>query len=426
MAKNITYLDNASTTPVSKEVFSAMAPYLKGEYGNPSSLHEKGRKAKEAIEESKKEIASIIHCRPSEFVITGSATEADNLALAGVARANKPARAGGEYGNKIIISSVEHKGVISICEVLEKEGFEIIKLPVDENGTVVLSELKKELNEKTILVSITMADSETGTIQPTKEIGRIIKNFRIGKNYPYFHVDASQAAQYLDLNIEKLGVDMMTISAHKMGGPKGIGGLYVKKGIKINPVIFGGGQQGTVRSGTENVAGIVGFGCAMKLTEKIKQKEFVRVKKLRDKLEKEIFKTIPKVVLNGHSENRLPNFLNVSFLDIEGEALLLYLDNDGIMVSTGSACNSDSLEPSYILMAQGKPYEYIHGSIRFSLGKTTTDKDIKNVMKSLPKVVKLLRSVSPLDVNMKEKNEMTEPKAFVGGQRPHFLRKNDK
>ena len=417
MGKKYVYLDNASTTPVNKGVLLAMLPYLGEEYGNPSSLHEKGRNAKDAVDEAKTEIVSALNCRISEFVFTGSATEADNLAIAGVARANR------NFGNKIIVSAVEHKGVLSVCEMLKKEGFEIISLPVNEKGMVSLSDLKKELDEKTILVSVTMADSETGTIQPTKEISKIIRNFR-KDNYPVFHTDVSQTFGYLDIDSQKLGVDLLTISAHKIGGPKGIGGLYIRNGIKISPVIFGGGQQGKIRSGTENVSGIVGFGEAVKLNQKNKLKEFAKIKKLRDKLEKGIFKIIPKVVLNGDHENRLPNFLNLSFLDIEGEALLLYLDNAGIMVSTGSACNSDSLEPSYILMAHGKPYEFIHGSIRFTLGKATTEKDIDYTLKTLPKIVKLLRSISPLDVNMEKKSEMSEPKAFVGNQRPHFLRKN--
>ena len=417
MAKKHTiYLDNAATTPIRKEVLLALMPYLKEEYGNPSSLHEKGRRAGSAVNMAKSEITSILHCQPSEFIFTGSATEADNLAIAGVVRANK------ENGNKIIVSSVEHKGILSVCENLQREGFQTVFLPVDENGVVNLQDLKKELDEKTVLVSVTMVDSETGTIQPIKEISKIVKNFRAGEKLPYFHTDASKAASFLDMDIQKLGVGLMTLSAHKIGGPKGIGGLFVKRGVNIEPVIFGGGQQGKIRSGTENVAGIVGFGEAIRLNERNKNKEFVRIKKLRDRLEKGIIKTIPKTVLNGHPENRLPNFLNISFLDIEGEALLLYLDNAGIMVSTGSACNSDSLEPSYILMAQGKPYEFIHGSIRFTLGHLTTSKDIDFTLKELPKIVKLLRSVSPLDIKVDEKNEMSEPKAFIGNQKPHFLR----
>jgi cysteine desulfurase len=305
---------------------------------------------------------------------------------------------------------------------MEKEGFEIVKLPVSRNGLINPEDLKRELNDRTILVSVTMADSETGTLQPITEISEIINNFRSKKTHPYFHTDASQAISYMDLDVSRLGVDLMTISAHKIGGPKGIGGLYVRQGTKINPIIYGGGQQSRLRSGTENVPAIVGFAKALELNQKNKKNEFGRIKKLRDKLEMGIFKSIPKVVLNGHQEKRLPNFLNVSILDIEGEALLLYLDELGIMVSTGSACNSESLEPSYVLTALGNPYEFVHGSVRFSLGKINTDKDVNFVLKHLPKVVKRLREISPLNLKLNQKEKISNKKAFVGGQTPHFLK----
>ena len=407
-----------------------MLPYFKKEYGNPSNLYEMGRKAKEAIREATEKISKVLHCRPDEFIFTGSATEADNLAIAGVARANK------EFGNKIIVSSVEHKGILAVCEALKKEGFEIVKLPVDKYGVVDLEFLKKELDDKTILVSITMADSETGTLQPIFEIAKIISNFKNrqisnskfqipnGKMaLPFFHTDATGAASYNDINIEKLGVDLMTLGAHKLGGPKGIGGLYVKNGVKVNPIIFGGGQQGKLRSGTENVPAIVGFGEAMVINGKNKKKEIARVKKLRDRLEQGIFKSIPKVILNGHPKNRLPNFLNISILDVEGEALLLYLDELGIMVNTGSACNSESLEPSYVLTAIGNPYEFVHGSIRFTLGKMNTEKEVDYVLKHLPQIVAKLRKISPLNLSLGQTEKTSAPEAFVGNQTPHFLRK---
>ncbi|MCR4275476.1 MAG: cysteine desulfurase [Candidatus Wolfebacteria bacterium] len=418
------YFDYAATTPLDKWVFLKMKPYFSENFGNPSNLYESGRKAKLAISEAINKITKVLNCAPGEFIFTSGATEADNLAIAGIARANK------EFGNKIIISAVEHKGIMSVCDALKKEGFEIVKIPVDKFGTVDLKKLKKEINSKTILVSITYADSETGTAQPVAEIAKIIRKFREGKHskpytlnpIPYFHTDASQAAPYLDINIENIGVDLMTLSAHKIYGPKGIGGLYIKKGIKIKPIIFGGGQQ-SLRSGTQNVPAIVGFGEAIILAEKNKKAEFKHAKQLRDKLEKGIFKIIPKVVLNGHSKNRLPNFLNISILDIEGEALLLYLDEKGIAVGTGSACNSENLEPSYILSALGRSYEYIHGSVRFTMGKYTTDSDINYVLKNLPEMVKKLRQISPLNLKIKKPKKISQLKAFVGGKTPHFLRR---
>ena len=394
-----------------------MLPYLKEKFGNPSNLYEIGREAARAIAEATETITANIGCEDREFVYTGSATEADNLTILGIARAY------GQQGGKIIVSQVEHKGILSVCKALAKEGFEIVRLPVKKNGLVDLEVLKKELDEKTLLVSVTMADSETGTLQPISEISKIIKSFRKDGALPYLHTDASQAAGYLDIKVNKLGVDLMTLSAHKLGGPKGIGGLFVRRGIKLAPLIYGGGQQTGLRSGTENVAGIVGFAKALELNAKSKKQESLRLKKLRDTLEKGILRSIPKTIVNGHPKNRLPNFLNVSILDVEGEALLLYLDELGIAVNTGSACNSQSLEPSYILEALGHPYEYIHGSLRFTLGKENKMEDIKYVLKHLPQVVQKLRLVSPLDLSLHQTQKMSDPRAFVGNQTPHFLRK---
>jgi cysteine desulfurase len=262
------------------------------------------------------------------------------------------------------------------------------------------------------------------------EIANIVKEFKKSKNptstIPYVHTDASQAAAYADVNVEKLGVDLMTLSAHKMGGPKGIGALFVRRGVKIKPIVYGGGQQGKLRSGTENVPAIVGFGMAMVLNEKGKVAKRKRIKKIRDNLEKGIFKLIPKIVLNGNKTKRLPNFLNISILDVEGEALLLHLDELGIMVNTGSACNSESLEPSYVLTAIGNPYEFVHGSIRFTLGHTTKDSDITYVLKHLPKIVEKLRKISPLNLSLNQKENISDSRAFIGNQTPHFLRKNKK
>src|ERR1035437_1046766 len=452
MKKRQAYFDNASTTPLDRRVLKAMMPYFTDDYGNPSNLYETGRCAKKAIALAGEQIAAALHCRADEIVFTGSATEADNLAIAGAARAHK------EHGNRIIISALEHKGIMAVCTALEKEGFEIIKLPVGKDGMVNPEEVRKNINDKTIIVSITMADSETGTLQPIREIAEVIidakmkhgseavasgatprdrgslmsANLVLGsrsvgnglKIYPLFHTDASQAAAYADINVEKLGVDLLTLSAHKLRGPKGIGALYVRRGVKLNPIIYGGGQQGRLRSGTENVPAIVGFGKAMELNEAYKKTGSAHVKKLRDALQEGIFTLIKKVVLNGHPTKRLPNFLNISILDIEGESLLLELDEHGIMINTGSACNSESLEPSYVLTALGNPYEFVHGSIRFSLGKDTTISLVNYVLKYLPKIVERLRKISPLELSPDERKIMSDPRAFIGNQTPHFLRKN--
>ena len=395
-----------------------MEPYFAEEFGNPANVYELGYRARRAVENSLCKIAAVLNCKPEEFIFTGSATESDNLAILGVARANK------EFGNKIIISNIEHKGIIAACDALKEEGFKICELKAGKDGLINPEDLKKFLDERTILVSITYADNETGTIQPIEELDIIIKKFRDNNNrtLPYFHIDAAQAAPYLDLDVGKLNVDLMTLSSHKIYGPKGIAGLYIREGINIKPVIFGGGLRSKLRSGTENVPGIVGFAEALSIVSKEKAKEFERIKKLRDKLQKGILKSIPKVVLNGHLAYQLPNFINVSILDIEGEALLLHLSEKGIYVNTGSACNAEKLEPSHILAALGLPYEYIHGSIRFTLGKSTTDKSINYVLDHLPEIVYKLRQISPLNINIEEKKIISQPAAFVGGKTPHFLR----
>jgi cysteine desulfurase len=410
--KQLHYFDHASTTPLNKEVLAAMLPYFGEKFGNPSNLYELGREARQAVSEATAKICAAIRCEADEIIYTGSATEADNLALAGFARANK------QFGNRIIISSLEHKGVQAVCTKLAKEGFEIVKIRADKKGIIDLKELKSKLDEKTILVSVCMADSETGTIQPVKKIAQIVKNDNAA-----FHTDASQAAAHMDIDVNKLGLDLMTLSAHKLGGPKGIGALYVRNGIKLEPIVFGGGQQGRIRSGTENVPAIVGFGEAVRLNSLGRSRESTRTKKLRDRLERGIIEKIPKVRLNGHRTNRLPNFLNISILDIEGEALLLYLDELGIVVNTGSACNSENLEPSAVLTSLGNPYEFVHGSIRFTLGTNTTEKNVDYVLKHLPRIVEKLRKISPLNLRMDQKAEMSTPKAFVGRQTPHFIRK---
>lgn len=411
------YFDYASTAPLDPRVLGKMRPYLGREFGNPSNLYKLGRNAKRAIDGAKEKICAALNCGPQEFIFTGSATEADNLAVLGIARANK------HLGNKIITSAIEHKAVLAACRSLEEEGFKVVEIGVDKDGLVNPKEIAGALDDKTVLVSIMYANNEIGTIQPIKEIADIIRNFRKSnkQEHPYFHTDASQAVNYLDIDVKRLGVDLLTLSGHKIYGPKGVGGLYVHKGIRIKPFVFGGGQQAGIRPGTENIAAIVGLGEAMMLAEKIKRKEYKRIKALRDRLERGIRRSIPKVILNGHPELKLPNILNVSILDIEGESALLRLDEFGISVNTGSACNSQSLEPSYVLMALGRPYEYIHGSLRFSLGRYTAKESVDYLLKILPETVKKLRQISPVNLNPGDKKEMSLPQAFVGGQTPHFL-----
>jgi cysteine desulfurase len=372
--KRKVYLDHAATTPLDSKVFSKMRPYLAEKYGNPRALYALGREAKVALVVAREQVAKVIHSRPEELIFTSGATESDNLVLLGVARANK------SKGNKILISAVEHKGILSVAQELKKEGFEIMVIPVQKDGLLDLQKLEELIDEKTILVSVTAADSETGTIQPLKEVSKIIAGRCL------FHTDATQAAVYLDLDVKKLSVDLMTLSAHKIYGPKGVGALYVRQGVRL----------AKSHSGTENVPAIVGFGEALTLVAKNRKREAIKVKKLRDELERGIFQTIPKVLLNGHKTKRLPNFLNVSILDIEGEAMLLYLDELGIMAGTGSACDAENLKPSAVLTAMGNPYDFVHGSLRFTLGRQNTSAEVKYVLRELPKVVAKLRKISPL------------------------------
>lgn len=419
------YFDYAATTPLDPGIFRVMKPYFACHFGNPSNLHRFAHRSKIAISGALEKISSILNCSPQEFIFTSSATESNNTAILGVARANKA------FGNRVIVTNIEHKSVLAAADILAKEGFEVIKLKVDKNGLVSPQDVTRYLNSKTILVSVIYANNEVGTVQPIAEISAAIQKIRISLNRnsdssnrcPLFHTDATQAISYLDIDTQKLGVDLMTLSAHKIYGPKGIGGLYIRKGVKMQPLIIGGGQQNNLRSGTENVPAIVGFGEAVALAENNKKRECRRIRALRNRLEKGVFKLIHKVILNGHPQKRLPNFLNVSILDIEGEAALLYLDRKGIAVSTGSACHSQTLEPSYVISALDRPYEQIHGSLRFSLGKFTTKESVDYVLRHLPLIVKKLRQISPVNLRPGEKKICSMPEAFVGNQMPHFTRK---
>lgn len=387
------YLDHAATTYLDPEVKKAMKPYWSLKFGNPSSLYLEGRIAKKAIEDSREKIAQFLNALPSEIFFVSGGTESDNLAILGTALANK------DKGNHLITSNIEHHAVLHSFQYLEKQGFKVTYLPVNKCGIVSPESVSKALTAKTILISIMYANNEIGIIEPISEISKGFKSFCTSDSVlhtPYFHTDACQAAGYLDLDVNKLGVDLMTLNGSKIYGPKGIGILYVRKETGIQPIIFGGGQEKGFRPGTENVPGIVGFTKALELVQQNKDKEVKRLAELRNYLIKEIMATIPKVVLNGHPTKRLPNNVNISILDIEGEALILHLDKLGISASTGSACTSLSLEPSHVLLALGLPHEACHGSLRLTLGKKTTKKDVDYVLKVLPQVVENLRNISPI------------------------------
>lgn len=408
------YLDHASTTYLDLEVERAMKPYWQKNYGNPSSLHRVGREAKVAIDQARQTVARILNCSISEVVFTGSGTESDNMAIFGVARAFQPAGGppAGGAGKKphVITTKIEHHAVLDPCHQLEKEGFGVTYLPVGKDGLVESKTVEKAIRPETFLVSIMYANNEIGTIQPIAEIAKVIGNFRDKlriKNselakYPLLHTDACQAPGALPVDVKKLGVDLMTVNGSKIYGPKGVGILYKNTDVKIQPLVFGGGQEMGLRSGTENVANIVGMARALELAEKSREKESRRLAALRDYFIKELIRRIHKVRLNGHPVLRLPNNVNVSILDIEGEAVILHLDELGICASTGSACASGSLEPSYVILALGLPYEYAHGSLRFTLGKRTIKADIDCVLKVLPGIVEKLRLISPVKVKMRK------------------------
>ncbi len=379
------YLDYAATTPMDPEVLKAMLPYFTDRFGNPSSIHSFGQEAKAAVEKAREEIASFLGAKQDEIIFTSGGSESDNFAIKGVAYANK------HKGNHIITSSIEHHAVIKSCEFLEKMGFEVTYLPVSKDGLVDPEDVKKAITDKTILISIMHASNEIGTIQPIKEIGKIAREKKI-----YFHSDAVQTFGHIHINVDELNVDLLSVSAHKLCGPKGIGILYVRKGTKIVSFIHGGGQERKRRASTENVPAIVGFGKAVEIAKKTMDEEVKKLVILRDKLIKGILEKIDNVYLNGHPERRLPNNVNVSVESIEGESMLLSLDMEGIAASTGSACTSASLEASHVLLALGLSHELAHGSLRFTLGRYTEKEDINKVLEILPKIVKKLRSISPL------------------------------
>lgn len=382
--KNI-YFDNAATTKLDDEVLKEMLPYLKDNYGNPSSIYKLGREARKAIEDSREKIAKVLNCKANEIYFTAGGSESDNTAIKGIAKANK------KRGNHIITSKIEHPAVLETCKQLEKEGFEITYISVDEKGIVDLEELNKSIKPTTILITIMFANNEIGTIQPIEEIGKIAKGNNI-----YFHTDSVQAVGSIKIDVQKLNIDSLSLSGHKFYGPKGVGALYVKTGVPFEKFISGGHQERNKRAGTENVAGIVGIGKAIELAYENLDEYNKKIKELRDYYVKQVEEKIPYIKINGDMEKRLPGNSNISFRFIEGEGLLLNLDLKGICASSGSACTSGSLDPSHVLLAIGLPHEIAHGSLRVSIGKYNTKEEIDYLIENLMEIVTRLREMSPL------------------------------
>ncbi|MEK9209474.1 MAG: cysteine desulfurase family protein [Patescibacteria group bacterium] len=395
------YFDHASTTELDPRVKKAMEPYWEKKFGNPSSIYAEGREAKAAIETARKTIADLISARPEEIIFTAGGTESDNLAILGGVRGHRMSSRTSDVPTPHVITlKIEHHAVLRPIEELEKKGLiRAAYLDVDKNGLIDLAEFRKSLTENTILVSIGYANNEIGVIQPIAEISKIIRKF---KKEIIFHTDACQAASYLEMNVQKLGVDLMAVNGSKIYGPKGIGFLYARNGIKLEPILYGGGQEKGIRSGTENVPAIVGLAEAFRLVQEQRKKESARLIKIRDFIISELQKKIPEVVLNGHPTKRLPNNVSLSVLNAEGESMVLYLDAKGIAASTGSACTSESLEPSHVIMALGLAFEYAHGSLRFTLGRKNTKKDAEYLIKTLPPIVEKLRQMSPAKFSRKK------------------------
>ena len=380
------YLDHSATTPVDLEVAALMMTYYTEKYGNPSSVHSFGREARQALEEARRQVAELIGATPQEVTFTSGGTEADNLAILGTVEAMR------KKGKHLITSAIEHHAVLQTFEYLEKKGFELTIIPVDSEGIVSVEDDRKAIRPDTILISVMHANNEVGAIQPIAEIGQLAKEHGIT-----FHVDAVQSLGKIPINVKDLNIDLMTVSSHKIYGPKGVGALYIRKGVRIVPLTHGGSQEKKRRSGTENTPGIIGFGKACELIGKRMVEEAKLQTKLRDKLMNGILERIEYVKVNGPlGEKRLPNNVNVSIRFVEGESLLLSLDMLGIAASSGSACTSGSLDPSHVLLAMGLVHEIAHGSLRFSLGRQNTEEEIDYVLEQLPKIVERLRMMSPL------------------------------
>jgi len=383
--KRIIYMDHSATTYVRKEVVTAMIPYFTEHFGNPSSIYGIARESKRAVDAARAQVAKALGADPEEIYFTSGGSESDNWALKGVAYANR------KRGNHIITTQIEHHAVLHTCQFLEKGGFDVTYLPVDKYGLVDPAALEAAITDKTILVSIMYANNEIGTIEPIAELGAIARARKV-----YLHTDAVQAIGNVPIDVKAQNIDMLSLSAHKFYGPKGVGALYIRKGVRIENLIHGGGQERKRRAGTENLAGIVGMGKAIELATADIAGHNEKIRAMRDRLIKTVLVEIPHTRLNGHPEKRLPGNFNVSFEFIEGESMLLWLDDEGICASTGSACTSGSLEPSHVLLATGVPVEVSHGSLRLTLGDANTEQDVDTVLAVLPKVVSRLRAMSPL------------------------------
>ncbi len=382
MTSQLVYMDHGATSPLREEALEAMLPFLKEQYGNPSSLHAQGREVRNSVEEAREKTARAIGAEPEEIYFTSGATEANNISLRGKA---KTVTGKGH----IITSSIEHHAVLDVCRDLEKEGFAVTYVPVDGYGRVDPEAVEEAINDNTFIISIMAANNEIGTLQPVEKIGKIAREHGV-----LFHTDAVQSVGQLPVDVNNLNADLLSLSAHKFNGPKGIGALYMRKGIKIAPLYHGGGQERKLRPGTENVPGIIGLGRALELSVEEMWEKKKHLESLRDRLIKGLL-DIEEVYLNGHPEERLPGNVNVSFKYIEGESILLSLDMEGIAASSGSACSSGSLEPSHVLSAIGLDHSIAHGSVRFSLGRGNSEEDIDLVLKKIPSIVERLRSMSP-------------------------------
>ncbi|GMR04150.1 MAG: cysteine desulfurase NifS [Thermodesulfobacteriota bacterium] len=379
------YFDHNATTPLDEEVLAEMLPYLKDEWGNPSSIHWASRKPRQGLDTAREQVAAFLNCAPLEIIFTSTGTESDNLAIKGIAYGKR------KKGNHIITTKVEHPAVMNTCKYLEKEGFEVTYLGVNEKGMIDLGELEESITDQTILITVMYANNETGVIFPIEDIAKIAKDKGVT-----FHTDAVQAAGKVALDMKKLDVDLLSISGHKLYGPKGTGALFARRGVRLVPLIHGGHHERNRRGGTENVAGLVGLGKACEIAARDMKKEVPYLKNLRDRLEKGFMEKIPDIKINGDIEKRLPNTANISFEYVEGESLLLNLDMLGIAASSGSACTSGSLEPSHVLLAMSLSHEMSHGSVRFSLGKCNTVEEIDFLIEKMPPIVERMRSMSPL------------------------------
>lgn len=379
------YLDHNATTPVHPEVYEAMKPFFQNQFGNSSSIHWAGREVRKYVEEARAKVAELLHASAEEIIFTGCGTESDNMAIKGVAYSWR------EKGNHIITTQVEHHAVLHTCQFMEKMGYEVTYLPVDNYGLIDLELLRRSIKPQTVLVTIMFANNETGTIFPIEEIGEIIHEKGV-----IFHTDAVQAVGKIPIDLQRLPVDILSLSGHKLNAPKGIGAQFIRRGTKISPLIHGGGQEYGLRAGTENVPYIIGLGKACEIACRDFNQRVRHLRYLRDRLQQGIETRIPQAVLNGHPTQRLPNTLNMSFLDVEGESLLLNMDLEGIAVSSGSACTSGSLAPSHVLLAMGLAPEIAQSAIRFSLGGSNTEAEIDYVLEILPPIVQRLRDMSPL------------------------------